>query len=140
MKVKRLCPEAVLPSYAHDGDSGLDLHAAAEYVIGPGETALVATGIAISLPPGTEGQVRARSGLALRHQLAVLNGPGTIDCGYRGEIKVILMNLGQEPFRINPGDRIAQLVIAPVLRAQVEEVEELDDTARGEGGFGSSGR
>lgn len=139
LRVKKLHPAAILPRYAHPGDAGMDLCAIAPCRIEPGQTALVATGLAIALPPSTEAQVRPRSGLALKHGLTVLNSPGTVDPGYRGELKVILINHGQEAFEITPGMRIAQLVICPVLYATVEAVEDLDDTVRGSGGFGSSG-
>jgi len=130
-----------LPSYATDGSAGLDLLAAveAEVTLAPGERRLVPTGIAIALPPGTEAQVRPRSGLALKHGITVLNSPGTIDSDYRGEVGVILVNLGQAPFSIPRGSRIAQMVIAPVTRAAWQEVEDLDQSARGAGGFGSTG-
>lgn len=139
LKVKKLTPAAALPAYAHPGDAGLDLCAAESCVLAPGERRLVRTGLAIELPPGTEGQVRPRSGLALKHGVTLLNSPGTIDEGYRGEVGVILINLGQEPFRIEPGLRIAQLVVQSVARVAVAEVAELSDTRRGAGGFGSTG-
>ena len=131
-----------LPSYASEGSSGLDLRAAveAEVVIPPGGWALIPTGIKVAIPKGFEGQVRPRSGLALRHGIAVLNAPGTIDSDYRGEVKVIVLNLGREPFVVRRGDRIAQLVISPVARAEVVRVERVEPTGRGEGGFGSTGR
>lgn len=133
-----------LPAYASSGAAGMDLRAALgpeeRLSLAPGERALVPTGIAIALPQGFEAQVRPRSGLALRHGLTCLNSPGTVDCDYRGEIKVILANLGREAVVIAHGERIAQLVVAPVARAAWREVEALDATARGEGGFGSSGR
>jgi dUTP pyrophosphatase len=130
-----------LPSRATSGSSGFDLHAAVgtELRIEPGGRALVPTGLRIAVPPGCEAQVRPRSGLALRHGIVLPNAPGTIDSDYRGEIQVILLNAGHEPFMVRRGDRIAQLVIAPVLRAEWSEVAELDDTARGAGGFGHSG-
>jgi dUTP diphosphatase len=130
-----------LPSRATSGSSGFDLHAAvrAELRIEPGGRALVPTGLRIALPPGCEAQVRPRSGLALRHGIVLPNAPGTIDSDYRGEIQVILLNAGHEPFTVRRGDRIAQLVIAPVLLAEWSVVAELDDTARGAGGFGHSG-
>jgi dUTP pyrophosphatase len=139
LKLKRLSPAAVPPAYAHPGDAGLDLCACETVEIAPASTAMVRTGWAVELPPGTEGQVRPRSGLANRHAVTVLNSPGTIDAGYRGEIRVILINHGTEVFRIEPGMRIAQLVVCPVLRVTVEEVEQLDETRRGAGGFGSTG-
>jgi dUTP pyrophosphatase len=139
LKVKRLNENARLPHYAHDGDAGLDLFAAAEKIIEPGDSALIPTGISIQLPPYTEAQVRPRSGLALKHQITVLNTPGTIDEGYRGEVGVILINHGKNAFHVSVGMKIAQMVIKPVLKVAVEEVEELDVTARGAGGFGSTG-
>ncbi len=139
LKVRKLTPSAALPAYAHPGDAGLDLCAAEACELAPGEYRRVRTGISIELPPGTEGQVRPRSGLALKHGITLLNSPGTIDEGYRGEVGVILINHGRAPFRVEPGMRIAQLVIQPVLRVAVEEVESLSETRRGEGGFGSTG-
>ena len=130
-----------LPEYASPGSSGLDLRAAveAELSVEPGERVQIPTGLILELPTGWEGQVRPRSGLAWRHGVTMLNTPGTIDSDYRGEVKVILVNLGQPVFVVQRGDRIAQLVIAPVSRAILVEVEELGSTARGEGGFGSTG-
>ena len=131
-----------LPSYQSDEAAGLDLLAAVEAPVKiiAGARALVPTGIAIALPPQTEAQVRPRSGLAARFGVTVLNTPGTIDADYRGEIKVILVNLGHETFVVERGDRIAQMVVAPVSRAELLEVSDLDNTGRGEGGFGSTGR
>ena len=129
-----------LPSYASDHAAGLDVVAAETLTLAPGARHAVSTGFAIAIPHGYEVQVRPRSGLALKHGLSVLNTPGTIDSDYRGEVKVILANLGSEPFEIVRGERIAQLVPAPVQRARFEEVEDLDETARGAGGFGSTGR
>ena len=129
-----------LPEYATPASAGVDLRASEGCVIPPGGRALVPTGLRIALPEGYEAQVRPRSGLALRHGVTLPNSPGTIDADYRGEIGVILMNLGQEPFIVEPGDRIAQMVVAPVTRVAWSEVEELDATERGEGGFGSTGR
>lgn len=132
-----------LPAYQSAQAAGLDLLAAvpenSPVTIAPGEWAAIPTGIAVALPPGTEGQIRARSGLAARHGIAVLNAPGTIDADYRGEIQVLLVNLGREPFAVVRGARIAQLVVAPVLRARVVEAESLDETTRGARGFGSTG-
>ncbi|MFD1697442.1 dUTP diphosphatase [Roseibium aestuarii] len=130
-----------LPRYQSDLAAGLDLLAAVEasVVLEPGKRALVPTGLSMSLPAGFEGQVRPRSGLAAKNGVTVLNTPGTIDADYRGEVKVILINLGDEPFVIERGSRIAQMVIAPVLQAEIVEVEELSETARGTGGFGSTG-
>jgi len=129
-----------LPSYATDGAAGLDIVAAEDVTLAPGQRHAVATGFAIAIPQGHEVQVRPRSGLALRHGITCLNTPGTIDHDYRGEVKVILANLGSEPFEVRRGERIAQLVPAPVLRAQFSEVAELGATSRGAGGFGSTGR
>ncbi|MDP9138802.1 MAG: dUTP diphosphatase [Pseudomonadota bacterium] len=128
-----------LPDYASGGAAGLDLRAAADRTLAPGERCLMPTGFAVALPEGFEAQVRPRSGLAIHHGLTVLNAPGTVDCDYRGEISVPLINHGAAAFSIRRGDRIAQLVVAPVARANLIEVDRLDETARGEGGFGSSG-
>ena len=128
------------PSSASDGAAGLDVVAAEDLTLEPGDRHAVATGFAIAIPAGFEVQVRPRSGLALKHGITCLNTPGTIDEDYRGEVKVILANLGSEPFEVRRGERIAQLVPAPVLKASFEEVAELDDTDRGAGGFGSTGR
>lgn len=128
-----------LPAYATDGAAGMDVISAEDVELAPGARHAVATGLAVAIPPGFEIQVRPRSGLALKHGVTVPNTPGTIDSDYRGELKVILINLGAEPFAIRRGDRVAQLVLAPVVRASWLKVEELDDTARGEGGFGSTG-
>ena len=129
-----------LPSYATDGAAGLDIVAAEDVTLAPGQRHAVATGFAIAIPQGHEVQIRPRSGLALRHGITCLNTPSTIDHDYRGEVKVILANLGSEPFEVRRGERIAQLVPAPVLRAQFSEVAELGATSRGAGGFGSTGR
>lgn len=129
-----------LPEYATPASAGVDLRASEGCVIPPGGRALVPTGLRIALPEGYEAQVRPRSGLALEHGVTLPNSPGTIDADYRGEIGVILMNLGQEPFVVEPGDRIAQMIVAPVTRVAWSEAEELDATERGEGGFGSTGR
>ena len=129
-----------LPEYATPASAGVDLRASDGCVIPPGGRALVPTGLRIALPEGYEAQVRPRSGLALKHGVTLPNSPGTIDADYRGEIGVILMNLGQEPFVVEPGDRIAQMVVAPVARVAWSEAEALDATERGEGGFGSTGR
>ena len=131
-----------LPRYETQGAAGMDLMAAlvADLVLQPGARAIVPTGLQVAVPPGHEGQVRPRSGLAAKHGVTVLNAPGTIDCDYRGEVGVILVNLGAEPFTVTRGMRIAQLLIAPFVQAAPVEVESLDDTARGAGGFGSTGR
>ena len=128
------------PAYATTGAAGLDIVSAEDIVLGPGDRHAVATGFAVAIPAGYEIQVRPRSGLALKHGVTCLNTPGTIDSDYRGEVKVILANLGQAPFPIARGERIAQLVPAAVQRALLEEVETLDETVRGVGGFGSTGR
>jgi len=133
--------DLLLPESASSGSAGIDLRAAIEDVIelDPGQRRSIATGISLAIPPGFEGQVRPRSGLALEHGLTLLNSPGTIDSDYRGEIKVILVNLGQESYRIRRGDRVAQLVISPVCRVRWSEQSELPQSERGGGGFGSSG-
>jgi dUTP pyrophosphatase len=140
LRFRRLSAEARPPAQAHDGDAGYDLHAAEGLVIGPGERASVGTGIAVAIPDGHAGLVIPRSGLAARHGIAIVNAPGLIDAGYRGELRVLLLNTDRaEPFEISPGDRIAQLVVVAVETAAAEEVEELDETLRGVGGFGSTG-
>ena len=139
VRFKRLCPDAVLPAYAHPGDAGMDIRSVDDLEIAPSARALVHTGLVMVLPPGWEAQVRPRSGLALKHGVTVLNTPGTIDAGYRGEIGVILANFGDSPFAVKKGDRIAQVVIAPVTTAAIEETDVVDDTDRGGGGFGSTG-
>lgn len=136
---KRIHPDAVLPAYAHPSDAGMDLRSVADVVIPRGGRALVPTGLVILLPPRYEAQVRPRSGLALKHGVTVLNSPGTIDAGYRGEIGVILANFGEADFAVKKGDKIAQLVIAPVTQPQVVETDVVDATDRGMGGFGSTG-
>jgi len=129
-----------LPSYATPGAAGMDVVAAEELTLAPGQRHAVATGFAIAIPAGYEVQVRPRSGLALKHGITCLNTPGTIDEDYRGEVKVILANLGDQPFEVRRGERIAQLVPTPVLKAGFREVEELSQTSRGAGGFGSTGQ
>lgn len=138
VRVKRR-QEARLPAYAHPGDAGADLFAAEDCVLKPGERKLVSTGLHLAIPEGYEGQVRPKSGLAINHGIGMVNAPGTIDAGYRGEIKVILINWGQEPYAIEKGKKIAQLVFKRVEQATFEETEELDTTARDTGGFGSTG-
>ena len=141
VRIKRL-PHGdglALPTYATPGAAGMDVLAAEDVALAPGGRQAVATGFSVAIPPGYEIQVRPRSGLALKHGISVPNTPGTIDSDYRGELKVILINHGAEPFAILRGDRIAQLVLAPVIQAAWEEVPDLDDTARGSGGFGSTG-
>ncbi len=142
VQIKKLRPDAVIPAYMTEHAAGLDLCAAidAPIAIAPGSRAAISTGLAIALPPGFEGQVRPRSGLAKNHGLTVVNAPGTIDSDFRGAVTILLINHGSEPVTIEPGHRIAQLVIAPVVQAELVEVEDLDATARGAGGFGSTGR
>lgn len=139
VKIKRLNNNAKLPRYEHPGDSGADLVSIIDYTLQPLSRFAIATGLSAEIPIGYELQVRPRSGLALKHGITVLNTPGTIDAGYRGEIKVILINLGSEPFHIVQGQKIAQLVIAPVILGQFQEVDELSPSVRGIGGFGSTG-
>ncbi|MGG4180172.1 dUTP diphosphatase [Virgibacillus pantothenticus] len=140
LKIKFIHEEAKLPFRANDGDAGLDLFSIEEKIIKSGEAELVRTGIQIELPNGTEAQVRPRSGLALKHSVTVLNSPGTIDEGYRGEIKVILINHGKEDVTIEKHMRIAQMIIAPVLQVKLEQTDNLSNTARDKNGFGSSGK
>ena len=139
LKIKKLNEEAIIPNFAHKGDAGMDLYSIEEVVIPPTECRLIKTGISIQLPKMTEAQVRPRSGLALKHSVTVLNSPGTIDEGYRGEIGVILINHGKEEFIVNKNMKIAQMVVKPVYDINILQVEELNDTERGEGGFGSTG-
>jgi dUTP pyrophosphatase len=141
IRVKRLHPDAELPVYAHgpEEDAGLDLRALEDVMLEPKLPGLIPTGLAIELPPGYEAQIRPRSGLALRHAITLPNSPATIDPGYRGEIRVILLNLGTEPYQVHKGDRIAQMVIARYEAIEWDE-SELNDSVRGQGGFGSSGR
>ena len=139
LKITKIREQAVIPRYEHNNDSGLDLIAIEDVGIKSGESKLVRIGISIELPPNTEAQIRPRSGLALKHNITVLNTPGTIDEGYRGEIGVILINHGKTSFQVIQGMRIAQMVIAPVIRVKIEEVDGLSDTTRGARGFGSTG-
>lgn len=143
VKFKRLRGHRLpLPAYHSEHAAGMDLMAdiEASFTVSPMARVAVPTGFAVEIPPGFEGQVRPRSGRAFREGLTVVNAPGTIDADYRGEIQVLLVNLGSDPVEISPGDRIAQLVIAPVSKAQVQEVDELENTSRGSGGFGHTGR
>tara|TARA_B100001029_G_scaffold119591_1_gene99272 strand:+ start:1818 stop:2258 length:441 start_codon:yes stop_codon:yes gene_type:complete len=139
--IKRLSKKISLPKYETAGSSGMDLAAniAGNISIDPGKTAIIPTGLALSVPKGFEVQIRPRSGLAAKKKISVLNTPGTIDSDYRGEIKVILINQGQETFKVEKGLRIAQMVVCPVVQAQIKEVEDLSETERGKGGFGSTG-
>lgn len=141
LRFRRLSDAARPPARVHDGDAGLDLHAAEAARLGPGERASVGTGIALAIPHGHAGLVLPRSGLAARHGISVVNGPGLVDAGYRGELRVLLLNTDRErPFEIAAGDRIAQLVLVRVEGPEVEEAAVLDETGRGVGGFGSTGR
>lgn len=139
LKVKKLNEEAIVPNFAHKGDAGMDLYSIEELVIPKNETRLIKTGISIELPQWTEAQVRPRSGLALKHSVTVLNSPGTIDEGYRGEIGVILINHGKEDFVVTKHMKIAQMVIKPIYEISICETKDLSNTDRGEGGFGSTG-
>lgn len=139
IRFRKLDSSATIPSQAHPGDAGLDLSSIEDVTIAPGARRLVRTGLAVEIPDGFEGQVRPRSGLALKHGITVLNAPGTIDAGYRGEVGVVLANFGEAPFAVEKGMRIAQLVIAAVARVTIEVADSLSSSERGEGGYGSSG-
>ena len=139
LRFKRVHPDAKLPAYARPGDAGMDLRSVEDVVVPRFGRALVKTGLVMMLPPGYEAQVRPRSGLALKHGVTVLNTPGTIDSGYRGEVGVILANFGDSDFHVAKGDRVAQLVVAPVTQAEIVETNVIDETDRGAGGFGSTG-
>ena len=139
LRIKKEVEDIPTPCYAHEGDAGMDLFAAEETIIQPGERKLVSTGIRIALDKGFEAQVRPKSGLAINQGITLLNTPGTIDCQYRGLVKVILFNAGEKPFHVEKGSKIAQMVINRIENAEIELVEELDQTQRGEGGFGSTG-
>jgi len=141
IQIKKLSNSVSIPKYETSGSSGMDIaaHTEANIIINPGEKALVSTGFSIAIPRGYEVQIRPRSGLAVKKNITVLNTPGTIDADYRGEIKVILINLGTEKFVIENGERIAQMIVCPVVQANLEEVEELSNTERGSDGFGSTG-
>ena len=139
LRFRKVHPDAVLPSYAHPSDAGMDVRSVEDLTIAPGKRALVHTGLVMLLPPKYEAQVRPRSGLALKSGVTVLNTPGTIDSGYRGEVGVILANFGDADFPVKKGDKIAQIVIAPVTQPEIVETTEVDETDRGAGGFGSTG-
>ena len=139
LKVQKIHEDAIIPNYAHVGDAGLDLFSIEEKLLKSGESALIKTGIKIELPEQTEAQIRPRSGLALKHGITVLNTPGTIDEGYRGEIGIILINHGKKDFLVEKNMKIAQMVVKPVWYVNVEEVKTLSNTERAEGGFGSTG-
>jgi len=138
IKIKKLHPNAIIPKYAHEGDAGLDLCSIKNYSLGPMEKELIETGISMEIPKGYFGSIRDRSGLAVKYSLHTL--AGVIDSGYRGQIGVVIMNLGKKEFKINKGDRIAQMLIQPVIIPEIEEVEDTGKTSRGDGGFGSTGR
>lgn len=138
IKVKKIHPDAILPNYAHPGDAGMDLCSVEEYILEPEERKLFSTGLQVEIPPGYEMQIRPRSGLALKQGITVLNSPGTIDSGYRGEIGVILINHGEKPYEIKKGERIAQGVIGKIEEVLINDVDELSDSLRGQGGFGST--
>lgn len=139
IKIKKICQNAIVPQYAHHNDAGMDLFSTDNVIIMPGEIKLIHTGIAVELSDNVEAQIRPRSGLALKNGITVLNSPGTIDAGYRGEIGIIIINHGKESFEINVGTKIAQMVIAPIIHATIQEVVELEKSDRGHGGFGSTG-
>jgi dUTP pyrophosphatase len=139
VKIKRIHSDALMPKYEHPGDSGADLCSVIDCILQPYQRKAIPTGLCAEVSPGYELQIRPKSGLALGNGITVLNTPGTVDSGYRGEIKVILINLGTEPYSLKKGQKIAQLVMSPVLYANFEEVEELSESKRGSGGFGSTG-
>jgi dUTP pyrophosphatase len=139
VKIKKLHPDAILPQYAHTGDAGADLFSIEDFTLAPMARAAIGTGLAAEVAIGFEIQIRPKSGLALSAGIAIVNAPGTVDAGYRGEIKVILINLGREPYNITKGQKIAQAIISPVIRAEFTEVTELSSSQRDTGGFGSTG-
>ena len=139
VKIKKLKEEAKIPEYAHYGDAGMDLFSCDDVVLKPGERKLISTGLAFEIPYGTELQIRPRSGLALKKGISIVNSPGTLDHGYRGELGVVLINHGDEDFEVKKGDKIAQAVLNKIEIAEIEEVSELSETARGDGGYGSTG-
>ena len=139
VRVQRVHPDAMLPQYAHPGDSGMDVYAIEDVTIPPGESRLIHIGLKIAVPEGSEAQIRPKSGIALKRSVTVLNTPGTIDGNYRGEVCVLLINHGRTPYLVKKHHKIAQLVICPVLRVEIRQVETLDATERGAGGFGSTG-
>jgi dUTP pyrophosphatase len=139
IQIMKVHQDAIIPHYAHHGDSGMDVYSIEDKILEPGETALIRTGLKLAVPENYEVQVRPKSGLALKHSVTLVNAPGTIDSGYRGEVGVILINLGHEPYHVKKHTKIAQFVVCPVIHATVNEVQSLDDTVRGEGGFGSTG-
>ena len=140
IKIEKIFPDAIFPRYAHPGDAGMDLFSYETYILKPGERRLFKTRLKVEIPESYEMQIRPKSGLALNHGVTVLNTPGTIDAGYRGEVGVILINHSKEVYSIKKGDKIAQAVISSIERAVLEEVEKLEESSRGEGGFGSTGK
>ena len=139
IKIKKLCDDAIIPNYSHKGDAGVDIYSIKDYLLQPFARVLVSTGISIAIPQSYEAQIRPKSGLALKKGISIVNTPGTIDSGYMGEIGVIAINLGNEDVKIGKGEKIAQMVFNKIEEACFKEVEDLDDTSRGEGGFGSTG-
>ncbi len=139
IKIKKIEKDAILPHYAHEGDAGMDVYSCEDCVIKPGERKLVRTGLCFEIPKGYEIQIRPKSGLALNYGITVLNTPGTLDSGYRGELKIILFNTGKEEYKIKKGQKISQIVLSKYEEAEIEEVSELSNTRRGENGFGSTG-
>ena len=139
VKIKKIKDNAIIPKYAHQGDAGVDLYSTEDYILKPGERSLVSTGIKIAVPEGYEAQIRPKSGLAVNHGISVCNTPGTVDSSYRGEVGCIIINHGKEEFKIEKGKKIAQMIFNKVEQAEFQEVEELNNTTRGEGGFGSTG-
>jgi len=137
IQITKIKDNAITPKYAHEGDAGVDLYSTEDYLLKPGERVLVSTGIAMAIPNGHVGLIWDRSGLAAKHSMHVL--AGVVDCGYRGEVKVVLINLGNEDFSVTKGMRIAQMLIQPIISADIEEVDSLDETSRNQGGFGSTG-
>lgn len=140
LKIKKLYEDAKIPSYAHEGDVGMDLYSCADYTLSPGKRELISTGISVELPGGYEMQIRPKSGLALKKGISIVNSPGTVDAGYRGEVGVIMINHGEEIFQIEKGDKIAQAVINKAEIVDITEVDRLSESSRGEGGFGSTGK
>lgn len=139
VKVKKLAEDAKVPKMEHEDDAGFDLYSNEETILNKGERKLISTGISVAIPKGYEGQVRPKSGLAIKHGITMLNTPGTIDAGYRGEVKVIVINLGEEEYKIEKGKKICQMVFNKIEKPEIEEVKELEGSGRGEGGFGSTG-
>jgi len=139
IKIKKLSPEAIVPHYAHDGDAGMDVYSMLDLALKPGHRSAIPTGLSFEIPKGYEIQVRPKSGMAIKSGITVLNTPGTVDSGYRGEVKVILINHSSQDYEIKKGEKIAQIVLAKYETAQIVEVEDLSETGRGDGGFGSTG-